>query len=73
LRTPKISIKTSFWKKDLTTQRDKLVNILFLGNVFFISNIAYFIFNNNVFMMVVNLLISLVFTLIHISYNKREQ
>lgn len=69
----KIKIKNSFWNQDLETQRDKLVNIIFLGNVFFIANIVYFLFERKMFMLIVNVLIFALYTLIQLSYNKREK
>ena len=69
----KIKIKNSFWNQDIETQRDKLVNIIFWGSIFFMCNMAYFLFIGNIFMLIVNSLIFTLYTLIQISYNKREK
>lgn len=69
----KIQIKTAFWNKPLEEQREKLMDIVFWGNVFFMANIGYFIFKGGTLMLITNLLIFALYMLIIISYNKRNK
>ena len=69
----KISIKNGFWKKPLKEQRDKLVDIIFWGNVFTVINIGNYLFKGETILLMINLLIFTLYTLIQISYNKRDK